>query len=145
MVMSNFKLESRILTNMSLPDQQPQTAQLTKAVSVSSLLSNGTPIKTESEETPPAKKIRIEESEVQRAEHKTEQKVKSEEPKIPSQKEPPVHEMVGGSSVRQYLNKNLTMHLLEGLKMVSKSKPEDPLEELGRFLIQRSEELKQSR
>lgn len=55
---------------------------------------------------------------------------------------PPVHEVVGGSSVRQYLNKHLTKHLLEGLNEVSARKPEDPLKELGEFLIRRSEELK---
>lgn len=56
---------------------------------------------------------------------------------------PPVHEMVGGSSVRQYLNKNLTQHLLEGLRLVSQNKPEDPLKELGEFLISRSNQLKE--
>lgn len=56
---------------------------------------------------------------------------------------PPVHEMVGGSSIRQYLNKNLTQHLLDGLRMVSQNKPEDPLKELGEFLILRSKQLKE--
>lgn len=56
--------------------------------------------------------------------------------------QPPVHEMVGGSSVRQYLNKNVTPHLLEGLKKMAQSKPDDPLRELGEFLIARSEKLK---
>lgn len=55
---------------------------------------------------------------------------------------PPVHEMVGGSSVRQYLNKNLTQHLLEGLRLISQNKPEDPLKELGEFLISRSRQIK---
>lgn len=63
---------------------------------------------------------------------------------IVNHNEPPVHEMVGGSSVRQYLNKNVTPHLLEGLKLMAKSKPEDPLRELGEFLIARSEQLKKS-
>ena len=53
----------------------------------------------------------------------------------------PVHEVVGGSSVRQYLNKYLTQHLLEGLRDVSKNKPEDPLKYLGEFLIQRSNQI----
>mmetsp|Transcript_8110 Transcript_8110/g.8047 ORF Transcript_8110/g.8047 Transcript_8110/m.8047 type:complete len:138 (-) Transcript_8110:91-504(-) len=53
----------------------------------------------------------------------------------------PVHEVVGGSSVRQYLNKHLTQHLLEGLREVSKNKPEDPLKYLGEFLIQRSSQI----
>ncbi|OBA19450.1 hypothetical protein METBIDRAFT_13213 [Metschnikowia bicuspidata var. bicuspidata NRRL YB-4993] len=60
---------------------------------------------------------------------------------LASAREPPVHEMVGGSSVRQYLNKHLTEHLLEGLKDVSAKKPEDPLLALGEFLVQRSKEL----
>lgn len=69
------------------------------------------------------------------------------EPRHPVKKvkpSPPVHEMVGGSSVRQYLNRTLTQHLLEGLREVSKNKPEDPLRELGQFLITRSEELKKN-
>ncbi|EGW32207.1 uncharacterized protein SPAPADRAFT_61290 [Spathaspora passalidarum NRRL Y-27907] len=53
----------------------------------------------------------------------------------------PMHEIVGGSSVRRYLNEHLTKHLLEGLKEVSQAKPEDPLRYLGEFLINRSEEL----
>lgn len=57
--------------------------------------------------------------------------------------QPPVHEMVGGSSVRQYLNENLTQHLLEGLREVSKNKPEDPLRALGTFLIECSNQLKE--
>lgn len=57
---------------------------------------------------------------------------------------PPVHEMVGGSSVRQYLNKNLTQHLLEGLREVCKNKSDDPLRELGQFLISKSDELKKN-
>ncbi|RKP30249.1 hypothetical protein METBISCDRAFT_23527 [Metschnikowia bicuspidata] len=77
-------------------------------------------------------------------------KLQSEEaPLVPQKKTmtvlngPPVQEMVGGLSVRQYLNNNLTQHLLEGLREVSKNQPEDPLRELGEFLIRRSEELKQ--
>ncbi|KAK6457063.1 uncharacterized protein RJT20DRAFT_134354 [Scheffersomyces xylosifermentans] len=56
---------------------------------------------------------------------------------------PPVHEIVGGSSVRQYLNKHLTKHLLEGLREIGSKKPEDPLEFLGHFLLERSQEEKQ--
>ncbi|CAK9441702.1 uncharacterized protein LODBEIA_P55700 [Lodderomyces beijingensis] len=51
---------------------------------------------------------------------------------------PPLHEIVGGSSVRRYLNKHLTKHLLDGLKEVGRHKPEDPLKYLGEFLIARS-------
>lgn len=55
----------------------------------------------------------------------------------------PVHEYAGGSSIRQYLNKTLTVHLLEGLKEVGEKKPEDPLQYLGEFLIKRGQELKE--
>lgn len=55
---------------------------------------------------------------------------------------PPVHEMVGGLSVRQYLNKNLTEHLLEGLREISRNQPDDPLRELGFLLIKKSDQLK---
>lgn len=92
-----------------------------------------TEAKTESRETsePPTKKSKIEAS----GHAKT--------PEITTKNEPPVHEMVGGSSVRQYLNKHLTEHILEGLKQVSRDKPEDPLRELGEFLILRSKQLQE--
>lgn len=51
---------------------------------------------------------------------------------------PPLHEVVGGSSVRRYLNKHLTQHILDGLKEVGHARPEDPLKYLGEFLIARS-------
>lgn len=116
------------------------------SIQVSSLLSSepaGTPSQLESQETqtkspetaePPAKKLKAESPE---AEVKTEAAIRH--------KEPPVHEMVGGSSVRQYLNKHLTKHLLEGLKITAKNQPEDPLRELGEFLIARSKELKEGK
>lgn len=63
---------------------------------------------------------------------------------IPKFDQPPVHEMVGGSSVRKYLNEKLTPHLLEGLNIIGKSKPEDPIYELGQFLLQRSADLKKA-
>lgn len=83
-------------------------------------------------EEPPQKKL------------KTEEETPIEED-IPKFDGPPVHEMVGGSSVRKYLNQYVTPHLLEGLKYVAKDKPEDPLYELGQFLIKRSAELKQAK
>lgn len=52
----------------------------------------------------------------------------------------PVHEIVGGSSIRQYLNKNLTANLLAGLKEVANKQPGDPLRFLGEFLIAKSDE-----
>lgn len=55
----------------------------------------------------------------------------------------PIHEIVGGSTVRQYLNKNLTKHVLEGLRDIATTQPDKPLQQLGEFLIQRSKELEQ--
>lgn len=64
------------------------------------------------------------------------EEVKSETPQHTS---PPFHEVVGGSSVRQYLNQHLTQHVLDGFKKIAHEKPEDPLRALGEFLIERSE------
>ncbi|CAK7902681.1 hypothetical protein CAAN1_07S03928 [[Candida] anglica] len=58
---------------------------------------------------------------------------------------PPIHEMVGGSSVRQYLNQHLTQHLLAGLKEIGNTKPEDPLRWLGEYLIKKSDEEKSTK
>lgn len=66
-------------------------------------------------------------------------KIKLEEKEEPT-KEAPVHEIVGGSSVRQFLNKHVTQYLLEGLKQIGKEKPDDPLRTLGEFLIKKSDE-----
>lgn len=67
----------------------------------------------------------------------------SEEPDIARESNEPMHEIVGGSSIRQYLNKHLTEHILEGLRQVGKEKPSDPLRVLGEFLIERSKEIEQ--
>lgn len=67
----------------------------------------------------------------------------SEEPEISRETNEPMHEIVGGSSVRQYLNKHLTAHILDGLKQIGNEKPPDPLRVLGEFLIQRSQEVEQ--
>lgn len=61
----------------------------------------------------------------------------------PTHEGPPVHEVVGGSSIRQYLNQHLTKHVLDGLKEVSTTKPEDPLTALGEFLLRRAKEVKE--
>ncbi|CAD1811783.1 Dpy-30 motif family protein [Candida parapsilosis] len=63
-----------------------------------------------------------------------------QEPRFPDSNLPPLHEIVGGSSIRRYLNKHLTQHLLDGLKEVGMVKPDDPLKYLGEFLIARSDE-----
>ncbi|KAJ9137844.1 hypothetical protein NKR23_g8852 [Pleurostoma richardsiae] len=49
-----------------------------------------------------------------------------------------------GAPVRQYLNGNVTGPLLEGMKMIAKEQPKDPLRVLGQFLIDRSKELESS-
>ncbi|KAK3330800.1 hypothetical protein B0H66DRAFT_544910 [Apodospora peruviana] len=51
--------------------------------------------------------------------------------------EAPLH----GAPVRQYINTKITGVLLEGMKMVAKEQPKDPLRVLGEFLLQRSKEL----
>ncbi|KAF3062320.1 COMPASS component SDC1 [Daldinia childiae] len=46
-----------------------------------------------------------------------------------------------GAPVRQYLNSKVTGPLLDGMKMIAKERPKDPLRALGEYLIQRSKEL----
>lgn len=101
----------------------PESSNNGHGISVNSMLAEEPPAQVKREESPPAKKLKTEDA-------------------TPKHKEGPIHEIVGGSSVRQYLNKHLTQHLLEGLKQVSKEKSDDPLKSLGNFLIQRSDELK---
>ncbi|KAB5581071.1 hypothetical protein GE09DRAFT_1084842 [Coniochaeta sp. 2T2.1] len=45
-----------------------------------------------------------------------------------------------GGPVRQYLNKHVTNAVLEGMKVVARERPSDPLRVLGEFLIQKSKE-----
>ncbi|KAI6093890.1 hypothetical protein F4821DRAFT_221672 [Hypoxylon rubiginosum] len=49
-----------------------------------------------------------------------------------------------GAPVRQYLNSTVTGPLLDGMKMIAKDRPKDPVRALGEFLIQRSKELEAS-
>ncbi|KAI1096135.1 Dpy-30-domain-containing protein [Rostrohypoxylon terebratum] len=49
-----------------------------------------------------------------------------------------------GAPVRQYLNTKVTGPLLDGMKLLAKNKPQDPLRVLGEYLIQRSKELETS-
>ncbi|EMG46431.1 hypothetical protein G210_3320 [Candida maltosa Xu316] len=73
----------------------------------------------------------------------TSKKTKMESSITPAlENQPPMHEIVGGSSVRRYLNEHVTKALLEGLKEVGHVKPEDPLKYLGEFLITKSQESK---
>ncbi|KAK3903675.1 hypothetical protein C8A05DRAFT_32578 [Staphylotrichum tortipilum] len=46
-----------------------------------------------------------------------------------------------GAPVRQYINSKITGVLLEGMKIVAREQPKDPLRVLGEFLLQRSREL----
>ncbi|OTA64634.1 hypothetical protein K449DRAFT_421220 [Hypoxylon sp. EC38] len=49
-----------------------------------------------------------------------------------------------GAPARQYLNSKVTGPLLDGMKMIAKDQPKDPLRVLGEYLIQRSKELETS-
>ncbi|POS76265.1 hypothetical protein DHEL01_v205340 [Diaporthe helianthi] len=51
--------------------------------------------------------------------------------------EPAAH----GAPTRQYLNSKVTYHVMEGMKIVAKEQPTDPLRVLGEFLLQRSADL----
>lgn len=53
--------------------------------------------------------------------------------------EPPLH----GAPVRQYINSKITGVLLEGMKLVAREQPKDPLRVLGEYLLQRSNEIEQ--
>lgn len=46
-----------------------------------------------------------------------------------------------GGPTRQYLNQNITPHLLEGMKYVAAYEPEKPLQWLSEFLAERSKEV----
>lgn len=46
-----------------------------------------------------------------------------------------------GAPTRQYLNSKVTGALLEGMKVLAKEQPEDPLRVLGEYLLARSREL----
>ncbi|KAK3298845.1 uncharacterized protein B0H64DRAFT_472066 [Chaetomium fimeti] len=53
----------------------------------------------------------------------------------------PAEAAAHGAPVRQYLNSHVTGVLLEGMKIVARDQPKDPLRVLGEFLLQRSKEL----
>ncbi|KAL1876389.1 hypothetical protein VTK73DRAFT_9404 [Phialemonium thermophilum] len=53
----------------------------------------------------------------------------------------PAEAAVHGAPVRQYINSKITGVLLEGMKLVAKEQPKDPLRVLGEFFLQRSKEL----
>ncbi|KAH6646372.1 hypothetical protein BKA67DRAFT_584082 [Truncatella angustata] len=49
-----------------------------------------------------------------------------------------------GAPARQYLNSKVTGAVLEGMKLVAKEQPRDPLRVLGEFLLQRSKDIEGS-
>ncbi|KAI5786454.1 hypothetical protein DFH27DRAFT_259563 [Peziza echinospora] len=44
----------------------------------------------------------------------------------------------GGAPARQYINENVTPYLLEGMKMLVREQPSDPLKVLGEWLIEQN-------
>lgn len=54
--------------------------------------------------------------------------------------EPAAH----GAPTRQYLNSKVTYHVMEGMKIIAKEQPADPLRVLGEFLLKRSAELERA-
>jgi COMPASS component SDC1 len=46
-----------------------------------------------------------------------------------------------GAQARIYLNKNVTPHLLEGVKILAMERPEQPLKWLSEYLAKKSEEV----
>lgn len=59
-------------------------------------------------------------------------------PQPPARPDKPV---AHGGPTRQYLNTNITPHLLEGMKYLAAHEPAKPLEWLGDFLKERSKEV----
>ncbi|KAJ5934599.1 hypothetical protein N7466_004146 [Penicillium verhagenii] len=47
----------------------------------------------------------------------------------------------GGAPAREFLNEKLVPYLLEGMKVIAKEQPANPLRALGDFLIQKSNEV----
>jgi COMPASS component SDC1 len=50
----------------------------------------------------------------------------------------PTKPIAHGGPTRQYLNMNVTPHLLEGMKYLAANEPEKPLQWLSEFLAERS-------
>lgn len=53
-----------------------------------------------------------------------------------AENEPPA----SGAPTRVWLNKEVSPALLEGMRLLARTKPQDPLKVLGQFLIDRSNE-----
>ena len=54
---------------------------------------------------------------------------------------PPMKSVPHGGPTRQYLNQNVTPHLLEAMKYLAAYEPEKPLQWLSQFLGERSREV----
>lgn len=80
-------------------------------------------------------------STVKQEEVKIELPVKQETPSIDVTKVN-IAETIGGSQTRKYLNEHVTPVLLQGMRLVAKEKPENPLKFLGEFLLKESENRK---
>ena len=51
----------------------------------------------------------------------------------------------GGAPARRYLNENVTPVLLEGMKMLAREQPKDPLLVLARFLEEQHREIEKAK
>lgn len=60
-------------------------------------------------------------------------------PELP--KDIKLSDVIGGSGLRKYINENLTLELLRGIKNCVNVRPERPLKWLGEWLILRDQEL----
>ncbi|GCB17355.1 COMPASS component SDC1 [Aspergillus awamori] len=49
----------------------------------------------------------------------------------------------GGAPIRRYMNEKIVPHLLDGMTVVAKEQPPNPLRVLGEYLIQKSNEVEQ--
>ncbi|OJI81816.1 hypothetical protein ASPTUDRAFT_45130 [Aspergillus tubingensis CBS 134.48] len=49
----------------------------------------------------------------------------------------------GGAPIRRYMNEKIVPHLLDGMTVVAKEQPPNPLRVLGEYLIQKSNEIEQ--
>ncbi|CAB4255998.1 similar to Saccharomyces cerevisiae YDR469W SDC1 Subunit of the COMPASS (Set1C) complex, which methylates lysine 4 of histone H3 and is required in chromatin silencing at telomeres [Maudiozyma barnettii] len=54
-------------------------------------------------------------------------------------------DIIGGSQVRKYLNKNVTPYLLQGMRNIANEQPQEPLKVLGEYLIEENNRLKQEK
>ncbi|SCV03503.1 LAME_0H10946g1_1 [Lachancea meyersii CBS 8951] len=72
-----------------------------------------------------------------------EQPTKQESPQPLDPDRIEISETIGGSQTRKYLNKHVTPALLRGMRLVAKNQPDDPLQFLGEYLIQQSQQTRE--